>query len=76
MTQTNAANAPSTKAAMVVALLQSEGGASMEDCGEATGWLPHSCRAFLTGLRKKGYDITRSKVDGVTRYMIEPGIPE
>jgi hypothetical protein len=48
-------------------LLTREGGASLEDLIAATGWQPHSCRAFLTGLRKKGLAIERKKrEDGTT----------
>jgi hypothetical protein len=28
---------------------------------EATGWLPHTTRAALTGLRKKGLTLDRAK---------------
>jgi hypothetical protein len=39
---------------------------------EATGWLPHTTRAALTGLRKKGYAIQKSKnPDGVTVYRLD-----
>jgi hypothetical protein len=34
----------------------------------ATGWLPHTTRAALTGLRKQGFAIDKAKVEGVTRY--------
>ena len=39
----------------------------------ATGWLPHTTRAALTGLRKRGYavGIDRAKVRGSV-YRIEP----
>jgi len=33
-----------------------------------TGWLPHTTRAALTGLRRNGFALDKSKVDGVTRY--------
>ncbi len=59
-----------TKAAVVLALLQRGEGATLQDMVDATGWLPHTTRAFLTGLRKKGHAIVRDKVDGVTRYSI------
>lgn len=36
----------------------------------ATGWLPHTMRAALTGLKKKGHAIDRSKRDDVTCYRI------
>lgn len=35
-----------------------------------TGWLPHTARAVLSGLRKKGHAISKAKQDGVTRYSI------
>lgn len=48
-------------------LLTREAGASLEDLTAATSWQPHSCRAFLTGLRKKGWAIERKKrEDGTT----------
>ena len=37
---------------------------------KGTGWLPHTTRAILTGLRKKGLQVEKLKVDGVTRYRI------
>ena len=59
-----------SKAAAVVALLQRKEGATLADLIAATGWLPHTTRAALTGLRKKGHAIDRIKVDGVTCYRI------
>jgi hypothetical protein len=37
----------------------------------ATGWLPHTTRAALTGLRKKGHVIEKTKRDDATCYRIE-----
>ena len=65
---------PQTKAAQVEALLAREGGASLGDLCQTTGWLPHTARAFLTGLRKKGRAIERIKLDGETRYTIASAI--
>lgn len=60
-----------TKAAQVEALLSREGGASLDDLRQATCWQPHTCRAFLTGLRKKGRVVAKIKrEDGVTIYRI------
>jgi hypothetical protein len=60
-----------TKASVVEALLTREGGASLEAMNEATGWQPHTCRAFLTGLRKKGREVIRaSDKDGKSIYLI------
>ena len=54
----------------VFALLRREGGATLDEVIKLTGWLPHSARAALTGLRKKGHAIERSKVDGISHYAI------
>ena len=66
-----ASPAPATsKKATVIALLSAGAGATMAELIAATGWLPHTTRAALTGLRKAGYDIERSKRDGDTCYRI------
>ena len=63
---------PKTKSAKVIALLNRSKGAGIDEIGKATGWKPHSCRAFLTGLRKKGHSIIRAKrKDGTSCYRIE-----
>jgi len=69
---TAAAPAPArqTKAASVLALLQRPQGATLEDLIAATGWLPHTTRAALTGLRKKGHVIIKNKRDGATCYKV------
>jgi DNA-binding IclR family transcriptional regulator len=41
--------------ARVIALLQRDQGATLADLIAATDWLPHTSRAALTGLRKRGY---------------------
>ncbi|GFM30265.1 DUF3489 domain-containing protein [Novosphingobium sp. PY1] len=62
-----------TKTDKVVALLKRKQGASLEELTNATGWLPHTTRAAMAGLRKKGHAIERTKVDGVSRYAIATG---
>jgi len=62
--------APASKISTVVALLGRTERATLEDMIDATGWLPHTTRAALTGLRKKGYQIARAMVDGVTCYTL------
>jgi Protein of unknown function (DUF3489) len=47
----------------VIALLSRKGGASIEELISATGWLPHTTRAALTGLRKRGYGVERDRPD-------------
>jgi hypothetical protein len=59
-----------SKTQAVLALLQRPEGATLADIVAATGWLPHSSRAALTGLRKKGHAIVRTTADDVTCYRI------
>ena len=59
-----------TKQSLVLDLLRCEGGASLTAIVELTDWLPHTARAALTGLRKKGHTIERSSVEGESRYRI------
>ena len=59
-----------SKSAAVISLLQRDDGATLADLIAATNWLPHTTRAALTGLRKKGHAIERGKRDGVTFYRI------
>jgi hypothetical protein len=64
---------PQTKAALVSELLMGEGGASLDRLCQATGWQAHTCRAFLTGLRKKDLPLVRSKrEDGTSVYQLQP----
>jgi hypothetical protein len=62
-----------SKSAAVIALLQREQGATLIEMVEATGWLPHTTRAALTGLRKKGHAIAKAKRGDVTCYSIVAG---
>lgn len=62
--------ARTSKTAAVLALLQRQDGVTLPELVEATGWLPHTTRAALTGLRKKGHAIDRLKRDGATCYRI------
>ena len=63
------------KSDVVIGLLQRAAGATLDEMVAATDWLPHTTRAALTGLKKKGHLITREKTDGVRRYRIESSIP-
>jgi Protein of unknown function (DUF3489) len=46
-----------SKLDQVIALLSSDAGAKLDELTSATGWLPHTARAALTGLRHRGYDV-------------------
>jgi Protein of unknown function (DUF3489) len=67
---TKTAKTKASKTDKVIALMKREGGASLTEITKATGWLPHSARAVLTGFRKKGFTIEKAKADGVTRWSI------
>lgn len=60
-----------SKIDQVIALLRRPEGATMDELTSATDWLPHSARAVLTGLRKKGHDITRGKRGELTCYSLQ-----
>jgi hypothetical protein len=72
----NAATAPrpGSKQALLIELLSCNKGATLDRLVEATGWLPHTTRAALTGLRKRGFGIERSRVEGESSlYRIVSG---
>jgi hypothetical protein len=69
---------PGSKQAEIISLMRRKNGATLDDMVEATGWLPHTTRAALTGLRKKGYTVEKAKSQkGKTAYRIagERGAP-
>ena len=52
-----------TKLALAVGLIQRDHGATLAELVAATGWLPHTTRAALTDLRKRGYAVTIDRTD-------------
>jgi len=65
----HAAKPAASKKDKVINLLGRSDGVSIEEITAVTDWLPHSTRAVLSGFRKAGREIVRSKDDGgVTRY--------
>ena len=64
----------SSKSSLVLQMLQRSEGATIAQIVAATGWLPHTTRAALTGLKKKGHEITSDKVEGEERvYRVAAG---
>jgi hypothetical protein len=66
-----------SKQALVVEMLSKEDGASLDALIEAMGWLPHSTRAALTGLRKRGYSVERVREESngsVYRILERSGV--
>lgn len=73
MSNSNTKEAPRvTKAAKLLALLQTGTGASLEDMVEATGWQSHTVRAAMTGLRKKGHVIDKHIEGNTTIWSVKP----
>ncbi|MGZ3234539.1 MAG: DUF3489 domain-containing protein [Croceibacterium sp.] len=69
-TQAKAEPKRTNKIDKVIALLKREQGATLDEMVKTTSWLPHTTRAALTGLKKKGHTIERDKRDDLTCYRI------
>ena len=68
---------PGSKQALVVELLSRPEGASLDDLVAATGWLPHTARAAVTGLRRRGIAVERGPAgDGRSVYRVAAPEPE
>jgi predicted ArsR family transcriptional regulator len=52
---------PLTKKAQLIRMLTRKAGADVATISEKLGWLPHTTRAALTGLRKAGFEIKLEK---------------
>ena len=68
--QTDTAPKRETKIDKVIALLKRKQGATLDEMVKATGWLPHTTRAAITGLKKKGHTIERDKRGELSCYRI------
>ncbi len=71
LTPTRAPRATS-KIGRVADMLAAGDGATIGELRAATGWLEHTTRAALTGLRHRGYELSlaRKERDGVSVYRI------
>jgi hypothetical protein len=59
------------KSQLVKKLLRRGKGATLAELQEATAWQPHSVRAFLSGLRKKGLELRKEqRRSGETAYRL------
>ena len=52
-------------------MLSRGSGATVAEIMKSTGWKEHSCRAFLTGVRKNSKLLKEQRPDGKTAYRIE-----
>ncbi len=60
---------PGSRQAQLLDLLQRDEGADIDEMVQFTGWQPHSVRAVLTGFRKRGIEVTRTREgNGVSVY--------
>ena len=59
-----------SKAETVLALLNHPEGVTPDELVAVNSCLPHTTRAAVRGLHKKGRQITRTQVDGVSRYAV------
>ena len=71
MTIETRAPTKATKGAAVIKLLSRAKGATATEIITATSWQPHSVRAFLSGLRKKGEVLERAaRKNGEAAYRL------
>lgn len=59
-----------TKSNRLLNLMCTDTGASLEEMIEATGWQPHTVRAAITGLRKRGFTIERHMEGNTTVWLV------
>ena len=63
----------STKRALPIGMLERPEGASVAELGQRLGWLRHTVRAAITGLRHAGREVIRSKdAEGRSVYRLDP----
>ena len=68
------ATAAQPKSVLVTKLLSRGKGATLAELQDATTWQPHSVRALLSGLRKKGEVLVKEqRKSGDTAYRIGVG---
>jgi hypothetical protein len=60
-----------SKSATVTKMLSRGHGATVTEIMKSTGWKEHSCRAFLTGVRKTSKLLKEQRPDGKTAYRIQ-----
>lgn len=59
-----------SKQAALIERLRQDNGATIDELTAEFKWLPHTTRAVISGLRKKGYAVQNTRQDGMSRYRI------
>ena len=59
-----------SKSTILTRMLSRGTGATIAEIMKSTGWKEHSCRAFLTGARKKKKLLKEERPDGKTAYRV------
>lgn len=75
-TASASATKPASKSVAVMKLLSRARGATVAEVMTATGWQPHSVRAYLSGLRKGGRTLDKEeRKSGETSYRLITAVP-
>lgn len=61
---------PSGKLGDVLQAISADAGATLMELTTLTGWLPHSARAAVSGLRKRGYGVALIQQNGRKAYRM------
>ncbi|MBR0680350.1 DUF3489 domain-containing protein [Roseomonas eburnea] len=61
---------PTGKLGEVLQAISAEAGATLAEITTLTGWLPHTARAAVTGLRKRGFDVALIQQNGRKAYRL------
>ncbi len=61
---------PTGKLGEVLQAISAEAGATLAEITTLTGWLPHTARAAVTGLRKRGFDVALIQQGGRKAYRL------
>jgi DNA-binding IclR family transcriptional regulator len=65
---------PGGKLGQVLDAIAGETGVSLVELVALTGWQPHTARAALSGLRKRGFPVQLMERDGRKAYRFEVAI--
>ena len=70
----SSASAAPTKLDAVLTLLRRDEGATVLELAAVTGWQPHTTRAAISGLKRKGHHLEKTQRDRVACYHLTGGV--